>query len=106
MRDTFLNKNIKMETSGKYVGYLSFIEGCNIVWSDNIDDIKNQWCFGMAIFESNGIDIFNLKEVFPNPPERVILLDYFAENLKLVFQTGQIIGKQIQIRKVLTEKNK
>jgi hypothetical protein len=95
-----------METSGKYIGYLTAIEGSNIIWSDDIEFIKKQWCFGMAIFESGGLNVEKLKEAFPAPPERGVILEYFSENLNVVFQSGNLIGKINPKREVLIEKNK
>jgi hypothetical protein len=90
---------------GKYIGYLASLEGSNLIWSDDIEFIKKQWCFGMAIFESNGLDMTKLKEAFPEPPERGVILDYLSENLQVVHQNGVIIGKLKQQREVLTEKS-
>jgi hypothetical protein len=90
--------------SGKYIGYLTSIEGSSFIWDDDIDVIKNKWCFGMAIFESNGLDFAKLKEVFPEPPERGVVLDYLIENLQVVFQSGTIMGKIQPTREVIIEK--
>lgn len=96
-----------MDTKGsKYLGYLTSIEGSGLMWSDDIETIKGQWCFGLAIFETNGLTKEKLKTIFPTAPERGVILQYFSENLKFVYQVGTIIGLDHPIRKVLTEKNK
>lgn len=97
-------EKIRNQNSGKYIGYLTSIEGSAIVWADDIDEIKSEWCFGMTIFESDGLDSSKLKEIFPQPPERGIILDYFKENLNCVFRDGHIIGEIITKRSVITEK--
>ena len=81
---------------GKYIGYLTTLESSTIVWSDDIDEIKGIWCFGSSIFESNGIDSIKLKEIFPEPPHRGVILDYFKNNLKLVCRDGVMIGELSQ----------
>lgn len=92
--------------ASKYVGYLTSIEGSGLMWSDDIEAIKGQWCFGLAIFETNGLTQEKLKDIFPTPPERGVILQYFSENLKFVYQVGTIIGLENPIRKVLIETNK
>lgn len=92
--------------SGKYIGYLISIEGSALMWNDDIEVIKKQWCFGMAIFESNGLTNKKLKEVFPELPERGVLLEYLTENLPFVFQEGTIIDKIQPKREVIIEKLK
>lgn len=93
-----------MKHSGKYIGYLTSIEGSVLIWSDDIEVIKKQWCFGMAIFESNGLTNEKIKEVFPVLQERGVLLEYLTENLQFVFQQGTIIGKIQPKREVIIEK--
>ena len=93
-----------MENSGKYIGYLTSLESSTVIWSDDIEFIKKQWCFGMAIFESNGIDREKLKELFPEKPERGVVLDYLSENFNLVYQSGILVGRIITKREVLIEK--
>jgi len=92
--------------SGKFIGYLTTFEGSGIVWADNVEEIKTEWCTGMAIFESNGLDVKKLKEAFPEPPERGVVLDYLSENLIFVHQEGVIVGKLKQKRETLIEKTK
>ncbi len=96
--------NTKNMKSGKYIAYLTSIEGSSIIWSDDLEEIKKEWCMGRAIFESNGIDSIKLKEIFPTPPERGVILDYFSENLPLVLQEGALMGKINPKREVLMEK--
>lgn len=93
-----------MNNSGKYIAYYTSLEGSTIKWSDSLPELQAEWCFGMAIFESNGFTREKLKEIFPEPPERGVILDYFTENFKLAFQQGALIGKIITTREVLTEK--
>jgi len=92
--------------SGKYIGYLTTIEGSNLFWSDDIEEIKKEWCFGMAIFETNGLDYVKLKEIFPEPPGRGVILDYLIENLKVAHQDGVLMGKINPKRETLIEKIK
>ena len=99
-------ENIEKKRSGKYIGYLTSLEGSTFIWDDDIEVIKKQWCFGKAIFESNGLDFVKLKELFPTPPERGVILDYLIENLQCVYQDGALIGKIQPKREVLVEKNK
>ena len=82
-----------MNKEGKYIGYLSTLEGSTVVWSDDIEEIKSQWCCGSSIFESNGIDAVKLKSIFPEPPHRGVILDYLKNNLKLVCRDGIMIGE-------------
>lgn len=104
--DTKDSININQTNSSKYVGYLTSIEGSWLIWNDDIEIIKEQWCFGLAIFETNGLTKEKLKDIFPILPERGIILQYFSENLKFVYQVGTIIGLDHPVRKVLSEKNK
>lgn len=89
---------------GKYIGYMTSLESSTIVWAENIEDIKAEWSFGVAIFESNGITKTELKKAFPEPPERGVILEYLKDNLKCVYRTGAIIGEQDVTRKVHVEK--
>ena len=92
--------------SGKYIGYLTTIESSNIIWSDDIEEIKKEWYFGIAIFENDGIDYDKLKKIFPEPPGRGVILDYLIENLKVVHQDGVLISKINPKRETLIEKTK
>ena len=85
-----------MKKEGKYIGYLTTLEGSTIVWSDDINEIKSLWCFGSSIFESNNIDAVKLKSIFPEPPHRGVIFDYFKNNLKLVCHDGIMIGELSQ----------
>lgn len=85
-----------MNKEGKYIGYLTTLEGSTVVWSDNIEEIKSQWCFGLSIFESDGLDAVKLKTIFPIPPHRGVILDYLKNNLKLVCRDGIMIGELSQ----------
>lgn len=93
-----------MTSSGKYIGYVVSIEGSTLIWNDNIENIQQEWSMGMAIFESKGLNKIKLKEIFPEPPERGVILDYLIENLPFVHQSGLLIGKINPTRAVLTEK--
>jgi hypothetical protein len=86
----------KLIKSGKYIGYLTTLESSAILWSDNIEDIKKEWSFGTTIFESNGVDAIKLKEIFPEPPKRGMILDYLKNNHVCVYRDGQIIGELSQ----------
>ena len=96
-----INKN-----SGKYIGYYTAIEGSTILWNDDIEELKKHWCFGYAIFESNGLIGEDIKALFSKPPERGVILDYFIENLPFVLQEGTMIGKTQPKRVVIIEKTK
>jgi hypothetical protein len=82
--------------NGKYIGYLTTLEGSTVVWSDDIEEIKSLWCVGSSVFESSGIDVVKLKSIFPTPPHRGVILDYFKNNLKLVCRDGIMIGELSQ----------
>ena len=83
-----------------------FIEGSSIVWSDDIEFIKKEWCLSMAIFESDGIDSKKILEIFPNRVELGSVLNYFIENLKVAYQDGHLIHLAIPTRQIIIEKNK
>ena len=89
---------------GKYIGYLTLLESSTIVWSDGVKEIEAEWSFGTVIFESAGLTAVKLKELFPTPPERGVILDYFKNNLRIVYKTGKLIGELNSTRKPITEK--
>jgi hypothetical protein len=76
---------------GKYVGYLTSIEGSRIIFSDDIDYIKDHWCFGKEIFETAGLTEDQLKEIIHPPVERGVVYNYFKSNLKSVFTDGTLM---------------
>lgn len=90
--------------NGKYIGYLTTLEGSTVVWSDDIEELKNIWCFGCSVFESNDVDSIRLKELLPVPPHRGVILDYLKNNHKLVckdgFMVGELSQEQMRILKI------
>lgn len=78
---------------GRYVGYFTSLESSGIGFSDDLDILKGQWCFGMAIFEANGLTKSKIKELFPYKPERPTVLNYLKANNILVHREGNIIGE-------------
>lgn len=92
--------------SGKYIGYFTSLESSVILFADTIKELKDEWCFGMAIFETEGLNAVKLKEAFPQPPERGEILTYLKENYNCVHREGSLIGEKFPTRNVLVEKNK
>ena len=55
-----------MKEEGKYIAYLTSLEGSGLAWSDDLQELKDIWSFGTAIFESNG---------FTSPQRRAMGID-------------------------------
>lgn len=81
----------KSEPTGKYVGYLTSLEGSCVIFSDDLDFIKGHWCFGMEIFETNGLTEKDLLEAVKPPVERGVVYNYFKKNLKSLYKDGNLI---------------
>jgi len=75
----------------KYVGYLQSLESSGILFSDDIEKIKGEWCFGMKIFEADGLNNDTLKILFPDKPERGTVLKWLEENKVEVYSSGNMV---------------
>ncbi len=77
--------------TGKYIGYFTSIEGSAIGFSDSIEELKGVWCFGLKIFQNTDMSKTKLAELFPNKPERGVVLYYLSENFQEVGSDGTLI---------------
>ncbi len=77
--------------TGKYIGYFTSLEGSAIAFSDDIEELKGVWCFGMKIFQNTDMSKTKLTELFPNKPEIGVVLFYLSENFQEVNDEGVLI---------------
>lgn len=86
-RCDMLHKMWENET-GKYIGYYKSMEGSAIGFSDIMEVVKGQWCFGMVVFENNGLTMVRLKELFPDQPAQGVILTYLEHEYKQIYRHG------------------
>jgi hypothetical protein len=78
----------QQKNAGKYVAYMATFDGSTVAFADDIDLLKDCWCFRMEIFEGNGLTAEKLKELFPDKPPMGTIHQYLKENYVSVYKMG------------------
>jgi len=73
-----------------YTAYYMSLESSAVRISDDLEELKKPWCFGMAIFETPGLTEQALQAQFPNPDQvkRGAILKWLEQNYKEVHREG------------------
>lgn len=86
-----LLRNMWENETGAYIGYYQSLEGSGLGFGDELDVVKDQWCFGCAVFKNNGLGKTKLRQLYPTPPERGVILEYLRQNYELIHNNGVMI---------------
>jgi hypothetical protein len=71
-----------------YIGYFQSLDSSGILFSNNLQFLKDQWCFGMKIFEADDLTEVSLTLLFPDKPAMGTILKWLEENKKEVYSDG------------------
>jgi hypothetical protein len=77
-----------------YTAYYRTLEASRIKISDNLDELKKEWCFGMVIFETPGLTYEQLKNKFPDPPEIGVVLKWLRDMYEEVHKSGSLVDEE------------
>ncbi len=73
-----------------YTAYYRTLDATSIKIGEDLQKLKDEWCFGMAIFETPGLTSHQLQKIFPDKPGMGTILNWLRENYKEVYKDGPI----------------
>lgn len=73
----------------KYITFLWVLEGAGWKVSDTLEEAKNEWCFGMMVFETTKDDAESFMNYAKEIESNRLVLEKIKEKYDPVYQDGE-----------------